>query len=255
MDRVITHNYHTHTHRCNHAEGPDRAYVEAALAAGVTTLGFSDHVPMPYMADGRYSSFRMKPEEIDDYVGSIKALQEEFKDRIEILIGYEAEYYPDVYDDMITLLESHGYDYLILGQHFIHDSREEVASGSPTDDEKNLAAYVENVLTGLSKGKYSYIAHPGLINFTGDDEIYYKHIRLLCEECKKMNIPLELNLLGLSTGRHYPSGKFFTVASEVGNEIIIGCDAHNPRVFGDQKIYQQAFDFIAENRLTLKESL
>ena len=41
-------NLHTHTRRCRHAaKEPDRAWVEAALAAGVRTLGFSDHCPWP----------------------------------------------------------------------------------------------------------------------------------------------------------------------------------------------------------------
>ena len=35
-------NFHTHTARCNHATGTDREYVEAAIRAGVKSLGFSD---------------------------------------------------------------------------------------------------------------------------------------------------------------------------------------------------------------------
>ena len=41
-------NYHTHTKRCRHANGSDRDYIEAAISAGIKTLGFSDHVPLPY---------------------------------------------------------------------------------------------------------------------------------------------------------------------------------------------------------------
>ena len=47
-------NYHTHTARCGHAVGEDREYAEMALARGLKTLGFSDHVPMPF-ADGHES--------------------------------------------------------------------------------------------------------------------------------------------------------------------------------------------------------
>lgn len=38
-------NFHTHTYRCHHAKGTDRDYVEAAIKAGYTEIGFSDHVP------------------------------------------------------------------------------------------------------------------------------------------------------------------------------------------------------------------
>ena len=35
-------NFPTHTHRCNHAKGTDRDFVEAAIQSGIRVLGFSD---------------------------------------------------------------------------------------------------------------------------------------------------------------------------------------------------------------------
>ena len=40
-------NFHTHTNRCRHADGIAADYVQSALSAGVTQLGFSDHAPFP----------------------------------------------------------------------------------------------------------------------------------------------------------------------------------------------------------------
>ena len=71
-------NYHTHTMRCNHAIGSDREYVEAAIAAGLTELGFSDHSPYIFK-DGHISGFRMTTKAYGEYVDSIAALREEFK--------------------------------------------------------------------------------------------------------------------------------------------------------------------------------
>ena len=88
-------NFHTHTKRCNHAAGEDREYVIAAIKAGLTALGFSDHSPQCFDG-GFYSNFRMKPEEQRDYIESISALREEFRDYIHLYIGYETEYYPDI---------------------------------------------------------------------------------------------------------------------------------------------------------------
>ncbi len=69
-----TFNFHTHTARCNHAEGADREYVESAIKGGIKTLGFSDHSPYVFK-DGYYSGFRMKPEELEGYVKSILDLK------------------------------------------------------------------------------------------------------------------------------------------------------------------------------------
>ncbi len=86
----MTVNLHTHTFRCNHAAKQDRDYVERALAAGIKTLGFSDHTPMPFRGE-YYSNFRMRPELLSDYVASVLALREEYRGRIDIPLGLEVE--------------------------------------------------------------------------------------------------------------------------------------------------------------------
>jgi len=77
-------------------------------------------------------------------------------------------------------------------------------------------------------GRYLYLAHPDLVNFTGDDEVYRSHMRRLCEALKQKNIPVEINVLGLWTGRRYPGKRFLELARETGNKAIIGVDAHAP---------------------------
>ena len=116
-------NFHTHTKRCNHAAGEDREYVIAAIKAGLTALGFSDHSPQCFDG-GFYSNFRMKPEEQRDYIESISALREEFRDYIHLYIGYETEYYPDIFGKTYDMLSSMPYDYMILGQHAIDNEKD-----------------------------------------------------------------------------------------------------------------------------------
>ena len=38
--------YHTHTPLCMHAEGEPEQFIDAAIAAGVTEYGISDHAPV-----------------------------------------------------------------------------------------------------------------------------------------------------------------------------------------------------------------
>ena len=90
-------NYHTHTVRCKHAVGSEREYIEAAIANGFKILGFSDHTPWPY-PEGVTSGIRMGMDEIPDYTETLVKLREEYKDRIQILIGYEVEYFPKYFD-------------------------------------------------------------------------------------------------------------------------------------------------------------
>jgi hypothetical protein len=88
-------NYHTHTARCGHAEGTDEEYVLAALSQGFDTLGFSDHVPWPYRSGFSNPRVRMHISRLPEYVESVKALKEKYAGRIDVLAGFECEYFPD----------------------------------------------------------------------------------------------------------------------------------------------------------------
>ena len=73
----------------------------------------------------------------------------------------------------------------------------------------------------------------------------------LCEGAKALRIPLELNLLGLRSKRQYPNQKFFKIAAAVGNEVIIGCDAHEPQHAGDLVSEKTALEMVQKLGLRL----
>lgn len=223
MDR----NYHTHTPRCKHASGSEREYIEAAIAKGFTELGFSDHVPQPY-PDGFKSGIRMDMAELPDYTETLISLREEYKDRINILIGYEVEYSLAYFDKLLKELRRYPLDYIIQGQHFAPDEVNGFYVGYPTDEEEKLKAYVDVTIKGMKTGMFSYLAHPDLINYTGDDDTYRRHMCQLIATSIDLKIPLEVNFLGFTDGRNYPCDRFFSLASEMGASFILGCDAHNP---------------------------
>jgi histidinol-phosphatase (PHP family) len=85
-----------------------------------------------------------------------------------------------------------------------------------------------------------------MINFTGSDEAYYAPMKRLCEETKKLNVPLELNMLGVWEKRIYPCERFFRIAGEVGNDVILGIDAHQPHVIRDEQPYLDALTLCQE---------
>ena len=235
----LTANYHTHTVRCGHAEGTDREYVEKAVERGITLLGFSDHVPMPF-PDGHESRFRVKRDRLEDYVESVLALRDEFGDRIRILLGFEAEYYPDLFGAMREMLSAYPVDYLILGQHF-NDSSESFYNTRPQADPDMLHAYVDAVLAGAATGAFTYVAHPDLPNFVGDDAVYTREMTRLIEGIKALDLPLEINLLGLREERDYPDPRFWEIAGRLQPRVILGCDAHRPEHIADPENLAEAW--------------
>lgn len=237
-------NLHTHTYLCNHAEGTPREYVETAIKNGVEVLGFSDHVPYPFPPDF-YSGFRMRVEETEKYVSAIEALREEYKNDIKILIGYEVEYYPHYFDAMMKNISRFECDYIILGQHFTGDEYDGVHTARMTDDKNILTEYVDLVCTALETEKFTYLAHPDLMCYRGDDELFNSEMTRLCNCAKKLDVPLELNLLGLSDNRDYPYSEFWKIAKKVGNTVVLGSDAHDPGRVGDPEEEKRGKEYLA----------
>lgn len=218
--------YHTHTARCHHAVGEDEEYVKAAVDAGVRVLGFSDHAPMPYPG-GYVSYYKMTPDELQEYCDSILRLRDKYKDKIEILLGFETEYYPDLWEQSLKLWQDYPIDYMILGQHFVHEEGTD-PSIRPSAEKERVTRYVDNIISGMNTGRITYVAHPDLINYTGDDEFYVGEMGRLIKESIRLGMPLEYNLLGKTEGRAYPRDLFWREAARLGASAVIGCDAHAP---------------------------
>lgn len=241
-------NYHTHTKRCGHAKGSDRMYVLTAIAAGYDELGFSDHAPMIFPESTEYySNFRMMPEEAEDYVNSVRSLQREFEGQIKIYLGFELEYYPELFENELKFLSQFNYDYLILGQHFVGNEYEEgsLYSGSECSDSVVFDAYISQCLEGLATGKFLYLAHPDLFKWMGSDEVYISKMTYFCEEIKKLGYPLEFNMLGFFDRRNYPDKRFWEIAAKVGNDVIIGIDAHQPSALRRRILLRKAQNYLA----------
>lgn len=230
-------NYHTHTARCGHATGEDREYVEAAIRSGIRVLGFSDHCPWVY-PDGYKSHIRMTPDKLDGYFSSLISLREEYSHDITIYIGLEAEYIPELMDAQDVLLSGYPLDYMILGEHFTQREPLGRYTGRPTADESDLIRYVDMAIEGLSSGRYTYLAHPDLIYFTGDTDVYDQQMTRLCRFLKENELPVELNMLGAAAGRNYPGRRFLSLAQKVGNTAIIAADAHYPEALESTKAEQ-----------------
>lgn len=247
-------NYHTHTPRCKHAIGTEEEYVRCALEAGLQTLGFSDHTPYPFPA-GYVSSFRMLPDQLEDYTASVLGMRQKYYRDIEILLGVEAEYYPKYFDDLMDMLRDNGVQYMILGQHMIGNEIDEPYCGIPDGDVRKLERYCNQAIEAMYTGLFTYFAHPDLFHFVGEKKFYQMHIRRLCQAANQCGMPLELNLLGLHGGRHYPNPDFWEVAALEGCKVVLGMDAHQPKMLTNQPLVQAGLDFLAQYDLQPVETV
>jgi len=89
----------------------------------------------------------------------------------------------------------------------------------------------------------------------GDRKIYRRHMQELVRYARQAGIPLELNLLGIRSGRHYPNVEFFALAAEEGCQIILGMDAHEPHHITETETEQKAMEILRHFGLQLLETV
>ena len=159
---------------------------------------------------------------------TLRELREEYRGRIQIRIGFEMEYYPLYYTQMLAVANKLEAEYLILGQHFIgNELPGALHVMKPQLSEAHLTEYADTVVEAIESGVFTYVAHPDVFNFWGDDAVYDEQMRKICRASAQNRIPLEINFLGLRDGRRYPHFPFWKIAGEEGCTAVFGFDAHN----------------------------
>src|SRR5438067_5193364 len=83
-------NYHTHSRYCD-GEGEIREYIEAAIGAGLVSYGVSCHAPVPIPTR---DPWLMRLDDLSAYCAEVRALREEYRERLAIFLALELDYAP-----------------------------------------------------------------------------------------------------------------------------------------------------------------
>lgn len=261
-------NYHTHTYRCGHAKGTEEEMVLGAIKNGFTTLGMSDHIPLPNFrfhllkgvplltsiqnAGKHFKWFsqnglgtRMPYKQKQVHLSTMRELKEKYKDQITIHIGFEAEYFPEYLAYYQELLDTNEVDYLLFGNHFYDICCDRRYHGFALDDQ-GILNYGKTSCLGMDTGLFSYFCHPDL--FMAQTPVFseacYKITRDICMSALKNNVPLELNgggfrrgiqKIGNETRYPYPHDEFWKIVGELQVPVIIGLDSHGPDEFTQEE--------------------
>lgn len=230
-------NLHSHTARCGHAVGTDREYVENAIRAGFTTLGFSDHVMLPWVSQPR---IRGEYAMLADYLSSVASLRKEYAGVIDIHTGFEAEWYGTIFKGYYQrLLLRDDFEYFLLGQHCFYENNAMHWYGNLPKDECTLK-YRHDVLEAMDSGLFTYFAHPDIYISWREcfDALAEETAEAICAKAKAIGMPLEINCAPSRRGfwlrpldenlLAYPVPQFWDIAAKHGVDVVIGVDAHDP---------------------------
>lgn len=230
-------NFHSHTVRCQHAVGEEREYVEEAIKEGFEVIGFSDHSPYLFK-NGYVSRIRMTMYQLEDYVKAIEALKKEYREDITIFLALEMENFPGIFEPTIEEIRQYPMDYLLLAQHFFYENESFISVRKNWTDEMHLKSYVDLLTNALDTGYFNMVAHPDIVNFTGDEALYTKYMKKLADRLKDEQIPIEINVNGFRELCNYPDRRLVKLGVENGNDFIVGVDAHDPNEYHDLASYK-----------------
>jgi len=223
---------HNHTSLCNHAEGTIEQYIEKAIQTNIKIFGFSDHAPMDFDP-----AYRMSFEQMQKYEADVNAAKEKYKDKIEIVLGYEVDYLKGHMDKRVLDADV---DYLIGSVHFIDewgfDNPEFIGKYEHQDIDLIWQKYF-NAIEEMAKSElFDIVGHFDLIKvfkFMPNKDINQIAHNAL-KAIKKADMVIEINVAGYRKPieEAYPSRSLLTEAFKMGIPISFGSDAHKPEQIG-----------------------
>lgn len=243
-------NFNLHTHSVySDGKSQPREIVEEAVRQGLTTLGFSEHSPLPFD-----NTFSVKSTDMPRYVAEIAQLKAEFKNRIDIYCGLEADYITGVSEPFAVTKEKYHLDYLIGGVHLVGQSAnpddiwfidgpkweiydEGLQRFFDGDIHRAVRRFYEQTNEMIEREPFDIIAHFDKIKmhnrdrYFHEDEPWYRDLAfetldLICEK----GLVMEVNVRGLYKKRYngfYPSPWLMEEACKMGVPAIISADAHH----------------------------
>lgn len=217
---------HNHTIRCNHVEGSVDEYIQKAIELGIDIYGFSEHAPMEFDRD-----YRLRFDEMKLYEQDILDARERYKNKIEILLGYEIDFLPQYMDERVLKAKV---DYLIGSVHFINewgfDNPEFIGGYEGRDINEIWQSYFDAVESMAKSGLFDIAGHLDLLKVF--KFLPTKDVRLLAKNAlkaiKKADMAIEINTAGLRKPIEeiYPSRPLIEEMFELDIPITFGSDAH-----------------------------
>lgn len=241
--RGLEGDHHTHTARCGHAVGEAREYVEAALAAGLRSIAVTDHVPMFWLPEPeRDPRLAMRPEELPGYVEEVLALKVEYRGRIEVLLGIEADFVPGHEEGLRRLLAPYPFDLVLGSVHWLGDWLVD-GPGSVARFERGQAevdaiwhAYAGAVVGAAGSGLFDVLTHLDLPKKFGHRPSvpYAGRQAEVVQAVAASGCAAELSSGGMRkpVGESYPSLDLLRDLHAAGVPTVLSSDAHAPDEVG-----------------------
>ncbi|MDX2302333.1 MAG: histidinol-phosphatase HisJ [Microscillaceae bacterium] len=241
-------NYHSHSEYC---DGTDKmeAYLHEAINQKVKVYGFSSHAPLTFPV-----KWCMRYDKVSQYLAEASHLKQKFSDLIQVYVGMEVDFIPDVTGPTSSFIRSLKMDYVIGSIHFVDrypngspweidgktsvfkDGLKEIFKG---DIKKVVRRYYELTRQMMDEQCPEIVGHLDKIKihnrkakfFDEQEKWYQKEVFKTLKTIAKSGSVIEVNTRGLykkKSTETYPSSWILEQAFDLNIPIMINSDAHHP---------------------------
>jgi histidinol-phosphatase (PHP family) len=233
---------HTHHERCGHADGMIRAYIEAAIEAGLDVVGISDHSPYFYSeVDRPQPGIAMAKSEFPRYVAEVLELKREYAGRIDVLLGVESDFFPEYADFYRAEYAKYPFDYIIGSVHLSGGvSIFNRKRWNGLNEKQRIAAkeeYYDLIQQSARSGMFHILGHIDAMKgyYPAFSDIPTPKVDETLRIIADVGVAIEVNTSGSTkdVGGWYPSDAILERAHYYGVDISFGSDAHKPSRIGE----------------------
>lgn len=227
--------YHLHSYFSGDSQTPPREQIEKGISLGLKTMCFTDHQDADYPYEEAGFQF-----DTDSYFKELSQLKEEYRGRMEVLIGVELGLQPHLKEYFEDYVKKYPFDFIIGSLHLLRGMDpyfKEIFEGRT--DEQVYREYFESILENIKifsgfdvVGHIDYIIRYGK---TQDDGYSYAKYSDIIDEILRTVIDkglgIELNTAGFKYGLKscHPHPDIISRYRALGGEIItVGSDGHRP---------------------------
>ena len=248
MTHNIPANYHCHS-RFDDGNGELEEYVQAAMQKGLRTLGFAGHAPVPFPC-----TWTLPPPLLPEYLDAGRELQNTYRDKLEVLVGLEVDYIPEIISPTAAQIRALKLDFTVGSVHFIgrlaggelwtadgpaEELEQGVQESFDGDIRKAVEEYYRRMSAMVGSAPPDIIGHFDVIKKNNRGGEYFSEssawYRVLVDETLDAVAAspciLEINTGGIvrnTSGALYPSEWILEQALRREIPVMINSDAHWP---------------------------
>lgn len=212
-----------------------------AIDRGLAEIAFTDHIPLYFLPEERRDPrLAMREDQFEDYVAEVLALREEFRGRIAVRLGLEADYAEGYEETLAAWLSRAPWDLVLGSVHFVAgDWIDAPGSASRFEKEGTERLYDEyyRLLAKAARSRqFDILTHFDLPKKFG----HRPAVRREAAEAEAIAAALEggcaveISSAGLRkpVGEAYPEDRLLRQIVAAGIPVTFSSDAHAPAEVG-----------------------